>query len=57
MFQAAIYGRIGKDPDQRQTKNGNAMTTTSLAVDATPFNDETQRTVWIRVTAFKRLIG
>ena len=31
------------------------MASTSIACDATGFNDEEQRTVWYRVTAFGRL--
>ena len=54
MITASIYGRLGRDPQQRQTKTGNAMATCSIAVDATPGNAEEQETVWFNILSFGR---
>ncbi len=55
MIQASIYGRLGRQPENRQTKTGNAMTTCSIAVDATPSNHAgDQETIWFQVLAFGR---
>jgi len=45
MIQASIDGRFGRDPQQRQTKNGNNMVMCSIAVDATPSNSENPETI------------
>jgi len=56
MIHASIYGRLGRDPETRQTKNGNNMVMTSIAVDATPGNHEgDQETIWFQVLAFGRV--
>ena len=56
MIQASLYGRMGRDPQTRQTKSGATMTTTSIAVDATPGNhDGDQETVWFQVLAFGKV--
>ena len=34
MIRVSAYGRIGADPVERETKNGKAMVTVSLAVSA-----------------------
>ncbi|MEE8555151.1 MAG: single-stranded DNA-binding protein [bacterium] len=34
MIRASIYGRLGADPVERETRNGKAMVTASLAVSA-----------------------
>lgn len=52
MMQAAVYGRLGRDPQTRTTRNENQMTTTSIAVDVSPHNAETQETQWLAVLAF-----
>ncbi len=53
MIQASIYGRLGADPVERETRNGKAMVTASLAVNAgRPDADE--ETVWISLAAFGR---
>jgi single-strand DNA-binding protein len=52
MIQASIYGRLGRDPETRQTKNGNDMVTASIAVDATPGNAENPETIWFSIMAF-----
>jgi single-strand DNA-binding protein len=56
MIQASIYGRLGRDPQTRQTKNGSNMVTASIAVDATPGNhDGDQETIWFQVLAFGKV--
>ena len=55
MIQASIYGRLGRDPQQRQTKNGADMVTASLAVDATPGNAEESETIWFQILAFGKV--
>ena len=53
MIRAALYGRLGAEPVERQTKTGKAMVTASLAVSAgRPDADE--ETVWISLAAFGR---
>ncbi len=53
MIRASIYGRLGADPVERQTRNGKAMVTASLAVSAgRPDADE--ETVWFSLAAFGR---
>ncbi len=53
MIRASIYGRLGADPVERQTRNGKAMVTVSLAVSAgRPDADE--ETVWFSLAAFGR---
>lgn len=42
--------RIGRDPEQKSSKNGKAYVTTSAAVDI-GFGDS-KETVWLSVTAF-----
>ncbi len=55
MLQAAIHGRLGRDPETRTTTTGKAMATCSVAVDVTANNAEADETVWIRLVAFGRL--
>lgn len=53
MISASIYGRLGRDPETRQTRNGNDMVTASIAVDVTPFNHEGEAvTLWVSLAAF-----
>ncbi len=53
MIRASIYGRLGADPVELQTKNGNVMATASLAVSAgRPDADE--ETQWFNLIAFGR---
>ena len=51
MIQASIYGRLGSDPIERETKNGSAMATSSLAVNAARHGDD-EATVWFSLAAF-----
>lgn len=53
MMQASAYGRLGKDPQEIQTKTGKAMTTANLAVDMS--QRDAEATLWLRVVAFGRL--
>ncbi len=53
MIRASLYGRLGGDPVERETRNGKAMVTGSLAVNAgRPDADE--ETVWFSLAAFGR---
>ncbi len=53
MIRASVYGRLGADPVERETKNGKAMVTVSLAVSAgRPDADE--ETQWFNLIAFGR---
>ncbi len=53
MIRASLYGRLGADPIERETRNGKAMVTVSLAVSAgRPDADE--ETVWFSLAAFGR---
>lgn len=51
MIQASIYGRLGRDPEQRITANGNAMAFASMAVDVSQKNGD-RDSEWIKVVAF-----
>jgi single-strand DNA-binding protein len=53
MIQSSIYGRIGKDPKPGTTKNGNPMTTASIAVDVG--REPGQETLWVSVMCFGTL--
>ena len=53
MIRASIYGRLGADPVERQTKNAKVMVTVPLAVSAgRPDADE--ETQWFNLIAFGR---
>ena len=52
-LQASLYGRLGKQPETRETKNGNAMTTTTVAVKVNRA-DQDELTEWVSLTAFGR---
>ncbi len=51
MIRASIYGRLGGDPVERETRNGNAMATASLAVNVARANDN-EDTAWFSLAAF-----
>ncbi len=51
MIQASIYGRLGGDPVNRETRNGNAMATASLAVNVARASAD-EDTAWISLAAF-----
>ena len=51
MLTASIYGRLGRNPEQRETRNGTPMVTTSIAVDVTPHHGE-PITAWVDLVAF-----
>lgn len=53
MMQASVYGRLGGDPRQHETKTGKTMASTSLAIDVTG-NSEAQETLWLKVLAFNK---
>ena len=55
----AVYGRLGSDPREHETRKGGAMATASLAVDVPDRSREAEEgateTLWLRVTAFGRV--
>ena len=53
MIQVSIYGRLGADPVERETRNGKATVTASLAVNAER-TDASEETVWISLAASGR---
>ena len=53
MIRASVYGRLGADPVERETRNGKVMITVSLAVSAGR-PDAGEETVWISLAAFGR---
>ena len=53
MITASVYGRLGADPIERQTKNSKAMTTATVAVDAARHGADAD-TVWFGLVAFGR---
>ncbi len=55
MMQAALHGRLGRDPQPRTTATGNPMSVASIAVDVTPHNAEAEETLWVTVFTFSRL--
>ena len=59
MYQKLILiGRLGRDPEMRYTPDGTPVTNFSVATDRrwTDANGQQQsRTVWFRVTAWRRL--
>jgi single-strand DNA-binding protein len=59
MYQKLIIiGRLGRDPEMRYTPDGTPVTSFSVATDRrwTDANGQQQsRTVWFRVTAWRRL--
>ena len=53
MIRASVYGRLGGDPVERETRTGKEMVTVSLAVNAgRPDADE--ETQWFNLIAFGR---
>ena len=53
MIRASVYGRLGGDPVERETRSGKEMVTVSLAVNAgrADVGEETQ---WFNLVAFGR---
>ena len=55
----AVYGRLGTDPREHETRKGGAMATASLAVDVPDRSRDAEEgateTLWLRVTAFGRV--
>jgi single-strand DNA-binding protein len=50
---AAIYGRLGRDPEQRTSQAGNPWATATLAVNLAEEDDAPP--VWFGVTAFGKV--
>jgi single-strand DNA-binding protein len=59
MYQKVILiGRLGRDPEMRYTPDGTPVTTFSVATDrrwVDANGQQQQRTIWFRVTAWRRL--
>lgn len=55
MNQLIITGNLGKDPNVRMAKTGNAVASFSVAVSRKNPNGEGFLTTWINVVAFKKL--
>lgn len=59
MFQRImLIGRLGRDPEMRYTPDGTPVTSFTVATDRrwTDANgQQQQRTIWFRVTAWRRL--
>ncbi len=53
MIRASLYGRLGADPVERQTRSGKEMVTVSLAVNAGR-PDVGEETQWFNLVAFGR---
>lgn len=54
MIRASIYGRLGADPIERQTRNGKAMATANLAVNAGR-PDQDDITEWFNLISFGKV--
>ncbi|MFN4089346.1 MAG: single-stranded DNA-binding protein [Alphaproteobacteria bacterium] len=52
MIRASLYGRLGGDPVERTTSNGNTMVTASLAVDVARYGSGDEDSEWFSVAAF-----
>lgn len=56
MMQAAIYGRLGQDPRQIDTRSGKAMAVASVAVDVADSREressENPEPLWVGIVAF-----
>ena len=52
--KAILIGHLGRDPEQRHTKNGDAVTTFSLATSEswTKDGEKQERTEWHRIVAW-----
>ena len=59
MYQKLIIiGNLGRDPEMRYTPDGTPVTSFSVATNrrwTTPNGEQQQRTVWFRVSAWRRL--
>jgi single stranded DNA-binding protein len=51
--QLAVYGRLGQDPQQRQSQSGNPWATASIAVSLGDCDDD--GTQWFGVVAFGKV--
>jgi single-strand DNA-binding protein len=51
MIRAAIHGRLGSDPVQRESRTGKSMCTTSVAVNVAKVGEEAA-TEWFSLVAF-----
>lgn len=51
MIRASVYGRLGGDPVERQTRNNSSMATASLAVNVARYGQDEDK-VWLSLAAF-----
>jgi single-strand DNA-binding protein len=51
-IQAAIYGRLGKDPVSSKTASDKDMARVSVAIEVTAHNAEADEVVWVSILAF-----
>ena len=51
--QAAVYGRLGRDPEQRTSQSGNPWATASMAVSLSDGEDDA--VTWFGVVAFGKV--
>lgn len=54
MMQVAVYGRLGVDPRDIETRTGNQMATATMAVDMANARDEDAPPMWLGLIAFGR---
>ena len=57
MFKGIVIGRLGQDPECRQTRNGHQMCTFSVADNRRYTNSEGERiesTTWVSCVAYRR---
>jgi single-strand DNA-binding protein len=51
-IETAFFGTLGRDPELRTSKNGNAYATLSIAVTVGQDDNGREATQWVRVTCF-----
>lgn len=51
--EVTIIGRLGKDPETRYSKDGDAVTTLSVATESWQGKEKEPKTQWHRCLAFK----
>ena len=54
MNSVFLYGRLGADPERKETKNGKVLSVMSLGVHEQTDGGKT-RTRWVRIVAFGKL--
>lgn len=54
MLTCSAYGRLGKTPERKETRNEKVMAVSSLAVDVASYDAAGEVTMWISIAAFGR---